>query len=274
MGSLEHSEGVTLDFFLFVQSWGESLCPWSDCTGLSALLNAVDETFLPSCELSFSVFFFFLKHQKNLNFQSFSLNELIRWHRGCVNYSSHLLTHGSVSALSLSEAHMVECSTRPYLEYNSDSILHQLALQSLAFRDQPAFMVSLHRIKNLSSSFLIAFWLKSSQLVQFVTSILSFKCWENVKWGFYWACSSRLTQQLLLISHQSCFTEGLFQPWLLAWGRSSFTEVGLISAVFSFPQVSVVAHSPSRHKNLPSLALTVAAVFHLAQRHQSQTAGS
>lgn len=128
-------------------------------------------------------------------------------------------------------------------------------------------MVSLHRIKNLSSSFLIAFWLKSSQLVQFVTSILSFKCWENVKWGFYWACSSRLTQQLLLISHQSCFTEGLFQPWLLAWVRSSFTEVGLISAVFSFPQVSVVAHSPSRHKNLPSLALTVAAVFHLAQRH-------
>lgn len=54
-------------------------------------------------------------------------------------------------------------------------------------------------------------------------------------------------QQLLLISHQSCF-----QSWLLAQGRSGFTEVSLISDVFSFPQVSVVAPSPARHENLPS----------------------
>lgn len=55
MGSLEHSEGATLDFF--VLSWEESLCPWLDCTGLSGLLHAVDEAFLP---LLWN--YFFLKH--------------------------------------------------------------------------------------------------------------------------------------------------------------------------------------------------------------------
>lgn len=142
---------------------------------------------------------------------------------------------GAFSALSLSEARKVKCSTCPCLEYGSNSVLHQLAAQGSALRHQPALMVSLNRIKNLSSSFLIPFWLKSSQPAQLVTSICGFKCWGNIKWGFYWTRDCRLTQQLLLISHQSCFTEGLFQPWLLARGRSSFTEVGLISAVFSFP---------------------------------------
>lgn len=60
-------------------------------------------------------------------------------------------------------------------------------------------------------------------------------------------------QQLLLISHQSCFTEELFQSWLLAQGQSGFTEVNLISQVFSFSQVLVVAPSPARCENLPSL---------------------
>lgn len=60
-------------------------------------------------------------------------------------------------------------------------------------------------------------------------------------------------QQLLLVSYQSCFTEEPFQSWFLAQGRSGFTEVSLISDVFSFPQVSVVAPSPARHENLPSL---------------------
>lgn len=41
-------------------------------------------------------------------------------------------------------------------------------------------------------------------------------------------------QQLLLISHQSCFTEELFQSWLLAQGQSGLAEVNLISEVFSF----------------------------------------
>lgn len=188
----------------------------------------------------------------------------MRWHKGCqyVKYNRRLLTRRSLSARSLSEAGELKCSTQPCLEYRSYIWLGStVGRRDLYFFFRWSTFIVGRDPRNLSSSFLISFWLTSCQLIQYMVFICAFKCWENIKLGLCWTWSTSLMQQPLLISHQSCFYRRAFSVLACSPGSIWFHRSWFNFWCIFFPLgVSCCTFPSQTWKSAVALLVTVAAV--------------